>query len=292
MTQPTAITVNNPPLSRRIRNGCGRVWREFWLARRKSRYRRKVGIPEEKTVVFVVGCQRSGTSMTIQTLDRSLDVDRFDETHPRAFVDCRIKNAKTRHELIARSTAKCVMFKPVSDCHRVTELLGEHSRAKAVWVYRDYKDVANSAVERWGDTTKRFVEDLLQGGGDWGRRQWNREKVTAECLSELRDAAQGGLTPHGAAALFWYMRNRTYFDQDLEHHPDTIILKYEDIVTHPHDETVRVCEFLDIRFHPEMVSKVFASSVRKRMFPEVSRQISDLCGGMLDRLDRVRAAAR
>ena len=291
MSQLVTIRSKKPPLPRRIRNRCERVWATYWLTRRKSRYRRQVGRPGEQTVVFVVGCQRSGTSMAIRTLDRSLDVDRFDETDPRAFVGCRIKTVDIRQELITRSTAKCVMFKPVCDCHRVTDLLAEHPRAKAVWLYRHYKDVVNSAIERWGDTSKRYIEDLLRGGGDWGQQQWNRERVTQECLAEVQEAVSDGLAPHGAAAIFWYMRNRTFFEQDLEHDPATILARYEELVTHSKREFQRLCDFLDIRFDDDLVKNVFASSIRKRPCPPVGERIEKLCDTMLERLDGARARA-
>ncbi len=294
MARPETIRtrpLTTPPRWTRVRRRCSRVWSNYLLSRRKSRYRRRVGIWREKNVAFILGCQRSGTNMTLRTLDKSLDVDKFEESDPRAFVHSRILGKDVRDSLIADSDAKCVIFKPICDSHRALELMAEHSGSKAVWIYRNYQDVANSAVAYWGNQTQVFIEDLLAGGGEWGLGEWNREKVTQECLAVIREACSTGLCPHGACAIFWYMRNRTFFEQDLEHNPDTIITRYEDVVRNPREEFERLCRFLGVGFHPRMVSKVFASSVRKRSFPEIARPIKTLNESMAERLDRVRAAA-
>ena len=266
-----------------------RTWASRALARRKARHRRRRGPLAYQTAVFVVGCQRSGTSMTIENLDRSLDTDRFDETDERAFDVYRIRDKQVRDRLIAASTASCVMFKPVCDAHRVDEQMAEHEHAKAIWIFRRYQDVANSAVVRWGDTAQRWLEDLLQGGGAWGDRQWNKEKVTEECLEEVRRACSEGLTPHAAAAVFWYMRNRTYFDQGLPDNPDVLLVRYEDVVGKPREEFARMCEFLGIGFNPEIVAQIFSSSVRKTDFPDIPQPVRALCDGMMERLEQVAA---
>ena len=263
------------------------TWANYSVARRKARHRRRKGPPAYKTAVFVVGCQRSGTSMTIKNLDFSLDTDRFDETDEHAFDGFRIRDQAVRARLIEASTASCVMFKPVCDAHRVTELMAEHEHAKVIWIFRRYQDAANSAVVRWGDTAQRWLEDLLKGGGDWGDRQWNKEKITEECLDKVRQACSEGLTPHAAAAVFWYMRNRTYFDQNLPDNPDVLLVRYEDVVGKSREEFGRMCDFLGIGFFPEIVAQIFSSSVRKSDFPDIPQPVRELCDGMMERLERV-----
>lgn len=51
--------------------------------------------------------------MVLWTLDRSLEVDRFDEDRRAAFVDCRLGGKQIREDLIERSSAHRVVFKPV-----------------------------------------------------------------------------------------------------------------------------------------------------------------------------------
>ena len=107
---------------------------------------------------------------------------------------------------------------------------------------------------------------------------------------ENRRTGAEALAPHAAAAIFWYMRNRTFFDQQLEARRDVFIIRYEDVVAAPHEQIERVCRFLEVRFESRMVSKVFRSSVGKLPFPELPEGITALCAGMTQRLDRVLAA--
>ncbi len=283
-------TVKKGSLRKRALKKWDRFWTDYTMARKKAKHRRKVGRPEKQTAAFVVGCQRSGTDMTIKTLDRSVDVDRFDEYDERAFEDCRIKDREICERLVAESNAKCIIFKPVCDSHRATDLLNLHPGSKVIWIYRRYQDVANSAVERWGNRTQQWVQDVLKGGGDWGWRQWNKEKVTDEVLAQVKEVCPADVSEHGAAAIFWYMRNQTYFDQDLQNHPDCLLVRYEEAVASPTEEFRRMCDFLGIDYYPDMTSKIFSSSVGKRKSPPIAEPIEELCQAMLDRLDAARAA--
>ncbi len=293
MARPAVIrkgSIPKAPFWTRLRRRSHRAWSEFRLQRVKARYRRGIGAGQERTVAFVLGCQRSGTNMVLRTLGLSLDVDPVEESDRRCFQDGRIMDRRTRNALIAQSTAKCIIFKPICDSHRAVELLAEHSGSKAVWIYRRYQDVANSAVRYWADQLQTFIDDLLQGGGDWGVAQWNRERVTDECIARLKEAAGDGLNPYGGAALFWYMRNRTFFDQELKHCPSMALLRYEDAVTESAREFERLCLFLDVRFEPTMVDKVFPTSLGKHPRPPISRPVERLCDEMMEQLDTARAS--
>lgn len=293
MPRPAMInkgSVPTQPFMKRARRRCEHLWSEYVLDLKKRRYRERVAMPREKTIAFVFGCQRSGTNMMLRTLDRSLDVDRVEETDTRAFRDTRILPKAARNAVLSQSTAKCVVFKPICDSHRALELMAEHPGSKAVWTYRDYRDVANSAVEYWSDQMQQFIEDLLQGGGDWGVALWNREKVTDECLAEVREAAAAGLSPHGAASLFWYMRNRLFFEQKLEDNNAVLLTRYEHLVSDPAAEFKRLCGFLGVMYDADVVARVFSTSIRKRPFPGVNPKIEFLCQGMVERLDAERAA--
>ena len=157
-----------PPFFIRVRRPIDQAWYEHRLARKKARFRRQRSPVKRKTVAFILGCQRSGTTMVQRTLDRLMEVDKFEEHDQRAFRDCRIVGKEVRNALIERSDAQCVLFKPICDSHLALDLFKDHPGSKAIWIYRNYRDVANSSMQYWGDQAKLFIEDLLDGGGDWG----------------------------------------------------------------------------------------------------------------------------
>jgi hypothetical protein len=242
-------------------------------------------MPATKTAVHLVGCQRSGTDMCIYLLDRNLDVDRFNENHPAAFDKCRVRSHAMIAQLIEKSRASCVVFKPICDSHRVTEILNWHKPSRAVWLYRDYRDVARSTMAMWGDANLRHLRDLITGGGDWGWSQWNRDGYTPDLLQEVGDLVNDELTPQGAAALYWYLRNRSYFTQRLGERDDVTIFRYRDLVTNPVEHFARMCEFIGLTFSDEMAAAVHARSVSKGRDIALDPRITELCEGLLTQLD-------
>jgi hypothetical protein len=276
----------------RLTDRLQREWTALSLRRRKARYRRGRPAPDTKLAAYLVGCQRSGTDMSLDLLDRCMDVDTFNEDRSAAFHRCRIRDDETIRRLIETSRARCVVFKPICDSHRVSALLSLHGPARAVWIYRDFRGVVNSTVVKWGDANRRHLYHLMAGGGDWGWSQWNREGYPPEALDEVRALVDERLTPHGAAALYWYLRNRCYFDQRLYERDDVAIMRYRRLVTEPLEEFARMCRFLDIEFSEEMASSVHARSLGKGRDVDLSPRISALCAGMLSRLDEAEARSR
>lgn len=279
------------PTAKQFRVRFNQLRADLIMPLRKRTHRKAARATGPARAGFVAGCPRSGTTMVLYALDKSLDVDRYAENHRAAFVDCRIEGKPVRDRLLLGSSAKRVIFKPVCDSHRVAELLSAHECARAVWVYRDYRDVANSAVQRWGKMNRDWVQELARGRGDWGRRQWNRELITPERQEEVEAFCDEDLTPYGAAAIFWYLVNCTFFDQRLADTSNITITRYEDIVTRPRSEFQRLCGFFGITFSDEMVDKIFSPSLQKRQSDlPIAPRIADACEEVLERLEKVTAA--
>jgi hypothetical protein len=254
----------------------------LWSRKRAHRRGRSTG---QASAGFVVGCQRSGTDMVLWTLDRAMNVDRFDEDHPVAFADSRLASLRVRARLVRRSKAEIVLFKPVCDSHRVTTLLDEHPQSRAAWIYRDYRDVANSAVERWGDMNRRFIIDLARNKGAWGRRQWNRELVVDDArAAALAELAPRDINAHTASAIFWWLVNETYFDQRLDANERVVLASYEDLVTNPAQEFERLSRFFGAAYDDGMVADISRASLRRESREPIAEPVAEACESLLARL--------
>lgn len=287
MPRPAVIrrrSLRKVSLYQRIINKVDRHWSAYKLARTKERYRRQIGRTPRRRPAFVFGCQRSGTNMTLRTLDCSMQVDKVEETDQRGFIDVRLRSKEECDRVIAASTADCVLFKPITDSHRAREILDLYPNSRAIWIFRRFEDVANSAIEYWGEQSRVWLEDLLAGDGDWRFAQWIREGISDECLEEVRQACSEGCNDHAACCVFWYMRNRTFFEQGLDTDPRVLLLCYEEAVRNPRPAYERMCGFLDIEFSREVIAGVEASSVRKRPFPSIGPRVRALCEGLHERL--------
>ena len=72
----------------------------------------------------------------------------------------------------------------------------------------------------------------------------------------MRNAAAYGLAPHSAACLFWYLRNKAFFDQDLGNRTDVMLACYESLVQKSEQKFERLCRHLSIMFEPAVVAEV------------------------------------
>ena len=66
------------------------------------------------------------------------------------------------------------------------------------------------------------------------------------------------MSPESAAALFWYLRNRLYFELGLDRRADVLLVSYGAMVADPAAEMGRICEFLDLPYRAELHAHVDA----------------------------------
>jgi hypothetical protein len=196
----------------------------------------------ERRVVLIFGCQRSGTTMLQQTfLDRSWRVLILEE-HDRRLVGPGLDPEETTWQeystvlgRIRRLPFEVVAAKPLVESASATALMDAAGTVRAVWMLRHYPAVARSNVSRFGiDNPYRDLEPIRSRDAlDWRYRGATEE--TCETVTALMNR---GLTPLDAAALFWWTRNRLYFDQRLWEDDRIRILRYERACNQP-GEVVR-----------------------------------------------------
>ncbi len=96
------------------------------------------------------------------------------------------------------------------------------------------------------------------------------------------------MNPYDAAVLFWYSRNRLFFDLGLETNPNIIMCKYEHLIAEPGKVFRRIYQQLGQTFPGEKITaEIDATALRKGKAIEISPAINDLARELLDRLDEV-----
>jgi hypothetical protein len=198
--------------------------------------------PDERRVVLIFGCQRSGTTMLQQTfLDRSWRVLILEE-HDRRLVgrgrgpeETSWQEYPTVLRRIRRLPFEVVAAKPLVESDSATALLDDAGAVKAVWMLRHYPEVARSNVSRFGmDNPHRDLEPIRSRDA----LDWRYRGVTEETWETVTALMNRRLTPFDAAALFWWTRNQLYFDQRLWEDDRIRILRYERACNQP-DEVIR-----------------------------------------------------
>lgn len=236
------------------------------------------------SMVFVVGCQRSGTSMVLDVLDRGASVWTFGENHPAVARNYRLRSA-VRLRVVARGTpARCVVFKPLCDSQWTDRLLVEHPAARALWMYRRPFDVARSANVKWADHQRDVLRRMHVR--DWDALGWRGERLSETVLAAVDAHYRAEMTLASASVLYWWVRNLLYFELGLAEDPRVLPVRYEPLVQEPEPSFRAVFGFLGLPFVPDSVAHVHARSVQTGSDPSVDPEIAEMAQELLERLDR------
>lgn len=184
---------------------------------------------------------------------------------------------------IRKNSAPFVVLKPLVESQNASELLDYFPNARAIWVYRDYRDVAASNLNKFGVANGvNDLEPIARNRHD----NWRSERVSAEVHSLTKRYYSPEMAPYDAAALFWYARNRLYFDLGLMDDPRIMIVKYEDLVRSPLAKIQQIYEFSAQPFPgPHIVKNVHADSVGRGRDIQLSNEIDRLCDTLLNKLN-------
>jgi hypothetical protein len=250
---------------------------------------------QPKDVLFIFGCQRSGTSLIVRIFDRDLEATVFPEGSPQVYEERdgqkpRLQPLAAVQAVVRRERAPFVVIKPLMEAQNAPEVLAFFPGSKGLWVYRHYTDVANSNLKLFGQDNgiqnlRALVEDRPG--------HWLAEHASAEVRAIVGRHYSPVMSPSDAAALFWFVRNRLFFDLELDRHPQVQLCRYEDLVTEPLDALARVYGFLGRPFPGKrLIAEVHRESLGKGRHLALSPAVDELCRTMLDRLDRACAAQR
>ena len=255
-------------------------------ALRKARWRRTHGEPVgTSTAVFLVGVQRSGTNMLVRGLERAPEVAVYNENSRRAFDRFRLRDDAVA-DLVRRSRHRVVLFKPLCDSHRLTELLDLDVEASvALWAYRSVDGRARSALAKFGDANLQALRAIATTGGNG---MWQAGGLSEADLEELRRLDPERMTPATAAAMFWVLRNRLFFTLELDRRPEVLLSSYEGFISDPDVAMQRVCAHLRFPFRPELTAHVEARGSPHTTALEIDPRVRRLCDELQARLDRTK----
>ena len=265
--------------------GEGQAFRIFRIRKRFHQflhYRRV----SPRIVLFVVGCQRSGTSLIHHILRLDLASATFDEvsslSSPADPNGLRLRPWPEVSDRIMAQRAPLVVAKPLAESQHLDRLLGLHPGARALWMFRNYKDVARSNIKFFGARTGH--DDLAAIlSGEQG--DWRGEKLDAGVRDEIGRIFSPDLDPHDAAALFWYARNSLLFSLGFADLENLRLCSYDDLVTRPAAVVRQLYSFLGQEYPGDRILKdVFRTSRGGGGDLRLTPRVEELCSRMLQRL--------
>ena len=245
----------------------------------------------KKQIVFILGCQRSGTTICQNVFRDKAKFEVYGEGSRLAMTpEWRLRPSADIERLARGSRRKFLLFKPLNDSQLARDFLSQYEGLKIIWLCRSMSDTVNSAVRKWGAAQKDIVVwlgDILAAGHSVETCQarmasWPSAAIYAERLSEasrekLVRWTRESVSELDGAAIMWYLRNALYFEQELDRHADTILTSYEALVQSPAYTLRKLCEFIGAKYTDELVRDIHASSVGRASSPDVAHHIRESC---------------
>ena len=266
----------------------------FFRLRKRIRQFFKYRPRMDKTVLFIVGCQRSGTSMIHHLFRLDWDTVTYDEISPLSSRDpiegLRLNPLPAVKARILADRAPLVVCKPLVESQNLDILLDLFPVTRAVWMYRDFRAVVTSNLKFFGpDTGHKDLAPIIAGDD----ANWRAEKLAESERDIIRDLYAPEMDPHDAAALYWYARNSLFFSRGFHADGRIMLCRYSDLVTRPAEIMTGAYRFIE-RPYPgdRIVADVFSGSRSRGHTLELSPRVRELCEGMLARLDESASVSR
>lgn len=254
---------------------------------RKRLYQRLRYRPStRKRVLFIVGCQRSGTSMLHHIFQLDRDAVAYGEFGPLSSLDplgLRFDPLPEVRARIMRDRAPLVVTKPLVESQNTDSLLRAFPEGSALWLFRHYRDVARSNVRHFGQGNSH---DDLKPIVAFDQSNWRAEHLDPAVVEQIRAVYTPELSPYDAAALFWYARNSLYFSLRLDQREDVRLCLYDDLVSAPGPMMAEIYAFAR-RPYPgdRIVTDVFSASKGAGRNIELVEPVRRMCDDLMARLE-------
>jgi len=244
----------------------------------KSSYRNYFGRFHKKTIVFIFGVQRSGTSATFHLLRKDNHIkayNEFSELSKDGAEELRLHELPRLKQQINNSTYPIILMKPLVESQNSKTLLEAFPNSSGIWMYRNYKDVANSNLNKFGigNGIKNLTPLMV---GDYSN--WRAESVPDYIRDIVAKYFSKDMKPYDAAALFWFVRSSFYYDLRLNENKRILLMRYESFVSDPFNQLSKVYNFIGHKISKNLKENdIHKGSVEKGQNIDLSPEIEKLC---------------
>ncbi|MEM8584507.1 MAG: sulfotransferase [Bacteroidota bacterium] len=242
----------------------------------------------QKTVVCIVGCQRSGSTMLYKIFCKDPRTKVYQEFSSLSSDDKQHKIRLNPIEKVAKTISRIkhpvVVLKPLVESQRIDALSQISKNTKYIWLYRNFEDVAASNLKKFGkENGLKNLKPVVSGE----KNNWRSEHLSSNIVQRVRGFHSSSITQVDAAALFWWVRNQLYFQQNLNQNDRVYTCQYESLVTDPIAEMKKIYAFLSISYPGNhIVSDVHSHSIGKGKDIQLAKEIKAICSSTLEQLNR------
>jgi len=240
----------------------------------------------EKKILFIFGCQRSGTTATINGLEKMEDFKIFrevnDQIHKRekGKYNIRIKPTAELLPIFNQLKERVVVVKPLVESQHALNLLEDFPNSNGLWMFRNHAEVVKSMIKKWGPDVGKTMLRVIKNDktGNWRSEKTDHVKELVSSINIKR------MSSESAASLFWYIRNSFYFKQKLYNNERILLCSYQRLI----DQKNYLTELLS---HFEYMEKNRLTDFYKRVTEQensgmqlINPYIKHMCDGQYERL--------
>lgn len=188
--------------------------------------------------LFILGSQRSGTSILSSVLGELSECRHFPETNALINSNDKMESGQSIRlkdfdevSMIFDSTdinKKLIVAKPLVESQNALKMLNYFDDLSILWVYRNYLDVVASNIKKW---ERPKAEEYFRPILNKSQGNWRSENLTNNCYKTFYDFYDPEMTSADATALFWLIRNLLFFEQNLESNSNVELVNYEKLVS-------------------------------------------------------------
>lgn len=267
-------------------NGADKLSKPITIPLRNS-YVKYFGKFYQKKILFIFGVQRSGTTALFHFLRKDKRIQTYNEFSELS-VDgdekLRLHPYPRLKKQFDRNLRPILLLKPLVESQNANRLLEEFPNSRGIWIYRNYKDVANSNLNKFGiNNGIKNLTPLMNGDSS----NWRSENVSDDIKEIVAKYFSSDMKPHDAAALFWYVRSSFYYSQGLNNSNRILLMRYESFVKEPYKKLSRVYQFLGEKI-PETLKEndIHGRSIKKGEDINLSPEIEALCDGLYQKFEK------
>ena len=246
--------------------------------------------PVNKTIIWTIGCQRSGTSLMNRVFTRDFRVWVYRECSSLSFTEgsnrLRLRPYADVKREIDNNKFSYILAKPLVETQNILEILEYFPNSKALWMYRHYRDFARSNVIRFKAASGNYgLKAILSRD----QINWRSQGVSNYVYDTVAKYYSEDMSPHDASALFWFARNQLFFELDLDTNPRVFMCRYKDLVKQPQIMMTSLYAFIGIvnSEQKDFSNEINSQSVGKGGSIVLNPEIEALCESLLNRINEV-----
>ena len=234
-----------------------------------------IGGTDSTKLICILGCQRSGTTMTADLMGLSPRVRVYGEGDERYFFwdgAPRLKSIEEVKTQIDNERSQFTVLKPLCESQRAGSLLNEIENSCGVWVFRDYRACVASHLKYYSQfhDGREYIRELLHVD----KPCWKKECLPTKVEDILRQKANQSLNIETGYALYWLARNSHIvagIDSRIK------LLCYEELLENPTECVADLYQFVGIPFSHRYARIINSQHAKKKHELAIDRDIAEEC---------------